>query len=170
MRVRPSPASRPQFRQDVPTPPTMRGVRQAPLTHTQLDKAAPWLRAMLGLALIAYTSYTTISGVGLDFAPILKDSPAGIALAAGLCVAVFLSVGEWLTSESVPFIYFILLLIDARYTQRQIGPWIEALSAYHLREYPWYLTTGVSLIVSWGMAIAAARYGEILLFGRRRKD
>lgn len=150
-------------------PPQRRGVASAPLTHAQLDKAGPWLRALLGLALIAYTSYTTISGVGIDFAPLFVDSPAYIALAAGLGVAVFLSVGEWLTSESVPLIYILLLLIDARYTQRQIGPWVDALAQYHLREYPALLTMGVSLVTSWVLSIAAARYGEILLFGRRKK-
>lgn len=150
-------------------PAAPRGVGAVLITHNQLDKAAPWIRAMLGLALIAYTSYTTIAGVGADFAPLLIESPWYVPLAAGLGVAVFLSVGEWLTSETVPLVYSVLLLIDARYTQRQIGPWVDALARYHLAEQNSYLTMAVSLLVSWGSAILAARYGEILLFGRRKK-
>jgi hypothetical protein len=151
-----------------PTQPT-RGINRAPLNHEHLDKSAPWIRMLLGLGLIAYTGYTTINGVRTDLAPLLVGAPWYMPLATGLGVAVFLSAGEWYTSEVAPFVYFILLLVDSRYTQRQIGPWIETLAAYHLKEYPSYLTVMVSLIVSWALAIAAARYGEILLFGRRKK-
>ena len=146
-----------------------RGVRGTLVTHTQLDKAAPWIRAMLGLALIAYTSYTTIAGVGADFAPLFMGAPPWAPIAAGLGVAVFLSLGEWLTSEHVPFVYILLLLIDARYTQRQVGPWVDALATYHLQAQPAFLTAGVSVLVSWGLAVAAARYGEILVFGKRKR-
>lgn len=154
---------------DTTTTAPIRGIANAPLSHTHLDKAGPWIRMLLGLALIVYTGYTTISGVVADFAPLLVGAPLYIPLASGIAVAVALSLGEWLTSETVPFIYFILLLIDSRYTQRQIGPAIERLTTFHLQEYPTYLTAVVSFIVSWGLAIAAARYGEILLFGRRKK-
>lgn len=146
---------------------SLRGVGSAPLSHAQLDKSGPWLRGLLGVALLAYTGYTTVSGVGTDFAPLLAGTPAWAPLAAGLGVALLLSLGQWLTSETVPIIYVLLLLIDARYTQRQLGPWIEALAAYHLSELGALWTSVVSFLVSWGVSIAAARYGEILLFGRR---
>ena len=149
--------------------PANRGVRSTLVNHNQLDKAAPWLRLLLGLSLIAYTSYTTVAGVGADFAPLLRDAPWYVPIAAGVGVAAFLSVGEWLTSESVPVVYTLLLLLDARYTQRQVGPWVDALAQYHLAEQNSYLTLAVSLVVSWGLALIAARYGEILLFGRRKK-
>lgn len=144
-----------------------RGVRSAPLNRSHLDKAGPWLRGMLGLVLIAYTSYTTISGVGADAAPLLTGRPASVAIGVGLGVALFLSLGEWLTSESVPIVYVLLLIIDARYTQKQVGPYIDTLAAYHLQQAPAFAVNVVSFIVSWGLSIAAARYGEILLFGRR---
>lgn len=147
---------------------SLRGVGSAPLSHSQLDKSGPWLRGLLGVGLLAYTGYTTVSGVGADFAPLLAGTPAWAPLAAGLGVALLLSLGQWLTSETVPIIYVLLLLIDARYTQRQLGPWVEALAAYHLRELGAVWTGVVSFLVSWGVSIAAARYGEILLFGRRR--
>lgn len=149
--------------------PPLRGITSAPLTHTHLDKAGPWIRLLLGLVVIAYTSYTTISGVGQDLAPVLKDAPDYMPLAVGLGVAVFLSGGEWLTSEHVPVVYVILLLIDAHYTEVQIGPWIDKLAAYHLASAGVLATSVVSFLVSWGLSIAMARYGEILLFGRRKK-
>lgn len=147
----------------------LRGVSAPPLSHSQLDKAGPWLRGLLGVALLAYTGYTTVSGVGSDFAPLLVGTAAWVPLATGLGVALLLSLGQWLTSETVPIVYVLLLLIDARYTQRQIGPWVEALAQYHLRELDEVWTSVVSFLVSWGASIAAARYGEILLFGRRRR-
>ena len=147
----------------------LRGIRSAPLTHTHLDKAGPWVRLLLGVAVIAYTGYTTISGVGADLAPVLVGAPPYMPLAVGLGVAVFLSAGEWMTSEQVPLIYTLLLLIDAHYTERQIGPWVDSLVQYHLSAQPALLTQVVSFIASWGLSIALARYGEILLFGRRRR-
>jgi hypothetical protein len=156
-------------REQTPPKAPLRGIKAAPLTHTHLDKAAPWIRLLLGLAVIAYTSYTTISGVGQDLAPVLRDAPDYMPLAVGLGVAIFLSGGEWLTSEHVPAVYAILLLIDAHYTQVQIGPWIDKLAAYHLASAPALAASVVSFLVSWGLSIAMARYGEILLFGRRKK-
>lgn len=151
--------------------PVRRGVLQAPLDRGAIDRAAPWLRLIAGAALIAWSSYTTIAGVGQDFAPILQGRMAfGLeaTLVAGLLVAAFLSLGEWLTSEHLPLLYCALLVLDARYTQLQIGPWIDALAAYHLRAAPQWLPGVVSFLVGWGLSLAIARYGEILLFGRRR--
>lgn len=152
---------------------TPRGIARPLLSHTQLDKAAPWIRTLLGVAFIAFGGYTTVAGVGADFAPLLVGANGQpdpmLVLVAGLGVAAFLSLGEWLTSESVPFIYVILILIDARYTQGQIGPWISKLAAHHLEETPQWVAPVVSFLVSWLLAIAIARYGEILLFGKRKR-
>lgn len=148
-----------------------RNILQAPLDRNTVDRAAPWLRLLAGAALIAWSSYTTITGVGADFSPILAGKMVfglDAVLVTGLIVALLLSLGEWLTSEHVPIIYSALLVIDARYTEMQIGPWIAALAAYHLRASPQLLSTVVSFLLSWGLSLAIARYGEILLFGRRR--
>lgn len=148
-----------------------RNILQAPLDRNTVDRSAPWLRLIAGAALIAWSSYTTITGVGADFSPVLAGRMAfgmEATLVVGLLAALFLSLGEWLTSEHVPLLYSALLIIDARYTEMQIGPWIAALAAYHLRSSPQLLSTVVSFLVSWGLSLAIARYGEILLFGRRR--
>ena len=144
--------------------------RRPPLNRADLDRAAPWLRLLAGAALIAWSSYTTVLGIGVDFAPLVsKGTIWGIPLAViiGLGVAALLSLIQWLTSEHAPLIYAAALVIDARYTQWQVGPWIDSLAAYHLRSIPG-LAWVVALVVSWGLALLIARYGEILLFGRRR--
>jgi hypothetical protein len=142
----------------------------APLSRDMIDKARPWIRLLLGAALIAWSSYTTVSGVGRDFAPLLQGAIYGIpmTLIGGLGVALFLSFGEWLTSEHFPILYCALLIIDARYTQQQIGGGISALAHYHLQGLHEFAPLVVSFLVSWFLALAVARYGEILLFGKRK--
>ena len=150
--------------------PRPRGPR-APLSHDELDRAAPWLRLIAGAALIAWSSYTTVLGIGIDFAPLVAERALGgipMSVVVGLGVAALLSLVQWLTSEHFPIIYAAALLVDARYTQWQIGPWVEPLAAYHLGAVAPGVAWGVSLVVSWGLALLIARYGEILLFGKRR--
>lgn len=147
------------------------GVARAPLSRTELERAAPWLRLLLGAALIAWSSYTTVLGIGTDLAPLVEDRAfygVPLAVIVGLAVAGLITLIQWLTSEHVPIVYATALIVDARYTQWQIGPWIEPLTTYHLRSAPSIVAQGVSFVVSWGLALLIARYGEILLFGRRR--
>lgn len=141
-----------------------------PLSRTTVDNARPWIRLLLGAALIAWSSYTTVSGVARDFAPILQGTMYGLPLTliGGLGVALFLSFGEWLTNGHFPILYCGLLIIDARYTQQQIGGPIEALANYHLSGLHAFAPLVVSFLVSWFLALAVARYGEILLFGKRK--
>lgn len=152
-------------------PPRRRGL-SAPLNREMLDRAGPWLRLSAGVALIAYTSYTTIAGIGEDFAPVLQGTlygPLSVQLAAGIMAAALISLVQWLTSEQHKLIYLIFLAIDARYTQRQIGPGIDALAQYHMRGLDSIVPAVVSFLASWGLSLFAARYGEILLFGKRKR-
>lgn len=141
-----------------------------PLSRDTINNARPWIRLLLGVALLGFSGYTTISGVGRDFAPLLQGTLYGVSLTliGGLGVALFLTFGEWLTSEQYPMLYCALLIIDARYTQQQIGGPIDALARYHLSELHTFAPLVVSFFVSWGIALAVARYGEILLFGKRK--
>jgi hypothetical protein len=142
---------------------------RAPLDRRDLDRVAPWLRAGLGLTLLAWSSYATIIGFNNDLSPVLDGKmlfsiPAGVL--AGILLAVLLSLGEWLTSERARIVYSALLLVDAWYTQRQVGPAAEKLARAHLADAG--IAPIVALVLSWLAALASARYGEILLFGRRR--
>jgi hypothetical protein len=142
---------------------------RAPLDRRDLDRVAPWLRVALGLALLAWSSYTTIIGFNNDLSPVLEGKmlfgiPAGVL--TGVLLAVLLSLGEWLTSERARLIYSALLFVDAWYTQRQVGPAAEKLAKAYLSDTG--IAPLVALVLSWLAALAIARYGEILLFGRRR--
>lgn len=152
-------------------PPRRRGL-SAPLNRDLLDLAGPWLRLLAGVVLIAYTSYTTIVGIGEDFAPVLQGTlygPISVRLAAGIGAALLISLVQWLTSENHKIVYLVFLAIDARYTQRQIGPGIDALAQYHMRALDSIIPAVVSFLASWGVSFVAARYGEILLFGKRKR-
>ena len=155
---------------EAPIRPPRRGL-SAPLNRDHLDRAGPWLRLLAGVALIAYTSYTTIIGIGHDFAPLLQGSVYGVPvqILAGVGAALLISLVQWLTSEQYLLIYAIFLAIDARYTQRQIGPALDALAQYHMRGLDPFLPAVVSFVASWGLSLIAARYGEILLFGKRKR-
>lgn len=155
---------------DAPLRTPKRGLA-APLSREHLDRAGPWLRLLAGVILIVYTSYTTIAGFGTDFAPLLQGTIGGVSvrLIGGIAAALFLSLGEWLTSEHYPIVYSVLLILDARYTQRQIGPAVAALAEYHLAGLDAWIPMVVSFVASWGAALLAARYGEILLFGKRTR-
>lgn len=143
---------------------------RAPLSRADLDKSLPWLRLLIGALLIGFSTITTVAGVQADCGPLCGGLWYGAPVwaVAGLLTALCISVGQWFTSERWPFIYAALLLVDARYTQRIIGPPIDMLAAYHMDGAP--VAWIVALVVSWGLALATARFGEVLLFGRRKGD
>lgn len=159
MTVREAPAKKPP-----------RDTLAPPLSRDTIDNARPWIRLILGVVLIAWSSYATISGVGKDFAPLLQGTISGIpmTLIGGLGVALFLSFGQWLSNGHFTLLYCGLLLIDARYTQQQVGPAIDALARFHLSGLHPLAPSVVSLLVSWSLALSVARYGEVLLFGKRK--
>jgi hypothetical protein len=44
------------------------------------------------------------------------------------------------------------------------------LAEYHLQGLDNWISTVVSFVASWGLSLIAARYGEILLFGKRKRE
>ncbi len=141
---------------------------RAPLSRHDLDRALPWLRLLVGAAFIGFSTVTTVAGVRADFAPLLVGDLYGVPVwvVAGLALSLLVTLGQWGTSDRWPLVYSALLLIDARYTQRAIGPAIETLAEYHSNGSA--LAWVVALVLSWLIALATARYGEVLLFGRRK--
>jgi hypothetical protein len=162
-------------RPTTPTTTPTRGAYRAPLSREELERSIPWLRALGGVLLLSYSSITTIHGVGVDFAPFFQGQPLlpiiGISpqqLLSGLLLALLISLVQWLTSEKLPLIYALFLLVDARWTQWSIAPIAERLLAYHLPQLSALWVTGLTFVVSWTLAVMVARYGEVLLLGRRR--
>lgn len=145
----------------------------APLSRSDLDRSLPWFRVLLGLVLITYSSVATIDGVRVDCGPLCAGPISGLPvvipvwIVLGVLVAVLMSVAEWLTSDRYMTIYAVVLLADARYSQSWLDDWILPLVTYHTQGSP--LAWAIGLVVSWGLAILVARFGEVLLFGRRTK-
>ena len=146
---------------------------RAPLSRRDLDGALPWFRGGLGLALLAYSSLATVDGVRADCGPLCAAPIAGLPVAVplwlvlGVAVAALLSVGEWFSSRRWWGVYVVLLFFDARYSQRWLDDWTVPLAAHNAGAG---LAWGVGGVVSWGLALLVAWLGEILLFGRRKKQ
>lgn len=146
---------------------------RAPLNRRDLDRALPWFRGALGLALIAYSSIATVDGVRVDCGPLCAAPIAGLPVAVplwvalGVAAAALLSLGEWFTSWRWWGVYAVLLLADARYSQRWLDDWTLPLAAYNVGADVAWVVSGV---VSWGLALIVALAGEALLFGWRKKQ
>jgi hypothetical protein len=139
-----------------------------PLNRRDLEKSGPYLRAILGVGLIAYSSISTIDGVRNDCGPLCAAAWQGIPIwiIAGVAVAAGLTLVQWLTSESWRFVYAVALLIDARYSQRWLDDWFVPVASHNVTDIT--LAIGAGLVLSWVGALAIAMFGEVLLFGRRR--
>lgn len=140
------------------------------LNRSHLDKSLPYVRALVGLVLLAYGALSTIDGVRVDCGPLCVGLWQGLPVwqVAGIIVAVLLSVGQWFTSDRYPTIYYALLLVDIRYTQWWADDWIMPLTRYHVRGIDPMLAVGIGLVVSYALAYGVARFAELLLFGRRK--
>jgi hypothetical protein len=145
-----------------------RDYTRAPLSRAELAKAGPWLRGGLGVALIAYSALSTIDGVRADCGPLCEGVVYGLPLGLliGVLVAALLSLGQWLTSEHWRFAYAVLLLIDARYSQRWLDDWLVPVTQHNIASDAG-LAMSAGLVLSWVGAVAIAMFGELLLFGRR---
>lgn len=144
-----------------------------PLSRTDLDRALPWFRILLGAIFIAYSSLATIDGVRVDCGPLcattVSDLGVPLWVIVGVTVAALLSLGQWFTSERWPWVYIALILVDARYTQWWVDDWALPLAQHHVQaagDLAWM----IGLVVSWFLAIGCARFGEVLLFGTRKKE
>lgn len=140
----------------------------APLDRAMLDSAASPTRVLFGLIFLAWSWVSTVL-IGGDFLTPLFTSalaPYVAALVFALLVTgiEFVSAGRW------PGVYWpVLLLLDAPFTTVQTHGWITALAEPYAKEA---LSAGADAVV-WAAAlicgIIAAIFGELLLFGRRRR-
>ena len=153
--------------------------REAPLSRDLVDIALPWLRAGLGIAFIAFSANSTIFISAADQLW-LFEATRQITIGAfadaywyAAAFALVLFIGEVATGEKYPRVYRLFLIPDAIYTAR--GVWVGLSKALIVLIAPW-LGDGAAGIL--GPVLAApfafwlgyliAKWGEILLFGRRR--
>jgi hypothetical protein len=157
------------------------GVREAPISRSLIDELLPWLRALLGIIFIAYSANSTIFMGARDlmwlFAP-TKQITIGFfpdAYWYSSFVALILFVGEVGCSERYKRTYWLFLIPDAFYTGR--GMWsgltnaMTILAGGVVGDGPVATVAGVILgtIVAGVLGYFIAKWGEVLLFGKRRQ-
>jgi hypothetical protein len=141
-----------------------------PLDRALLDANLRPARTVLGLLFIAYCALTTIDGVHALLLPRLSGPVLagyyGYGVLAGLIVATVVSAVEWLCAEHYPPAYLVALAVDMWFSYWPLAWfWRPILQAQLADSWTMELATvSLSLVLAW----AAARYGELLLFGRRR--
>ena len=98
----------------------------APLDRRWVDTLSPIIRAIVGGAFVAFSSYATIFLFAADIEPILHDR-ASLGLFAdrywfGWLLAFMFFVGEIMSAERWPKAYLAILVPDTIYTSRQMYP------------------------------------------------
>lgn len=156
-------------------------IREAPINRALVDEALPWMRAILGIAFIAYSANSTIF---IGAADLLRyfDSTRQITIStfpdafwySGV-LALILFAGEVATSERYPRAYRLFLFPDAFYTARgiQLGlsKALAILASSFVGEGQVAGIIGfiLSLPFSFYFGYQIAKWGEVLLFGKRRR-
>jgi hypothetical protein len=157
------------------------GIREAPISRGLVDELLPWLRALLGIIFIAYSANSTIF-IGADdllwlFAPTAQITIGSFpdAYWYSCFTALLLFAGEVATSERFKRTYWLFLIPDAFYTGR--GLWVGLRKAMRiliggqLGESPAAAMVAdiVAFIVAAVLGYLIAKWGEVLLFGKRRQ-
>ena len=129
----------------------------APLPRDWTNSALPIVRAFIGAVFVAYSAQATVFLVASDLQGALANS-VSLALFAdrywlGIAAALLFFIGQILTAEKAPAIWWCLLVPDAFYTARDLQPRFEALVA----AAP--IGALVVLAGAAGLAFAANRWG-----------
>lgn len=153
-------------------------VREAPLSRGLIDDALPFLRAALGIVFVAISAISTILLGGADLRYFVGDIitigyfPDRFWYASIGALILFL--GEVATAERSRVVYAIFLVPDVFYTVR--GMWAGMARGFTVivggdepSDIERLIGSIIGLIVSIIAGYVIAKYGEILLFGKRRK-
>lgn len=96
----------------------------APLPRTWLDATMPIVRAIVGAAFVAFSSYATVFLFAADVEPIFHDrttiGPFADRYWYGVLLAAFFFLGEIYMAERHPRGYRAILIPDTIYTARQM--------------------------------------------------
>jgi hypothetical protein len=142
----------------------------APLPREWLDTVAPAIRVLFGLIFIAWSWVSTVLILGRLLKPALSSAaiegiPDRFLVAVG--VAFLVSLAEFVASDRWPGAYWtVLLLFDASFTAWQTRAWLVLIVE---AQTPIGLLGHIGI---WAVAIIggiiAAKFGEVLLFGKGR--
>lgn len=156
-------------------------VREAPISRGLVDELLPWLRAALGIIFIAYSANSTVF-IGAGDLLWLFEPTKRITIGSfpdaywySSFAALILFAGEVATSERFKRAYWLFLIPDAFYTGR--GMWEGMTKAMTILVGgiigDGSIATVIGIILG---SIAAAvlgyliaKWGEVLLFGKRRQ-
>lgn len=142
-----------------------------PLPREWLDMIASPLRVLFGLVFIAWSWISTIIVLGVLLYPVMPGTalevvPDWFVLALG--VSFLVSLAEFVSSDRWPLAYWVVLLLcDASFTIWQTRVWLLAIvQAQTEVALAGHLAIWLVSIIG---GITAARFGEVLLFGRRSR-
>jgi len=152
-------------------------VRDAPLPRTWIDDALPWLRATLGAAFVAFSANSTVFIGAADlqwlFSSTQQVTIGGVpdAFWYSSLLALIFFVGEVVTAERYPRVYQLFLIPDTLYTARGMHGGVAPALGVLLGLGPPGMVLG--WVLAWpiclGVGYLVARWGEDLLFGKRRR-
>lgn len=140
----------------------------APLPREWLDTVAPAIRVLAGLVFIGWSWVSTLLIVGRLLAPVLPGAtvvgiPDRALVAIGF--AFLISLIEFVASDRWKGAYWIVLLLgDASFTTWQTRAWLMLIvEANTPIETGGHVAIWIASILG---GIIAAKFGEVLLFGR----
>lgn len=141
-----------------------------PLPREWLDNIAPGVRALFGVLFIVWSWASTIIIIGWLLEPVMHNTAiTGVVtdrFLIGVLISFLVSVAEFVSSDRWPRAHWIVVLVaDASFTTWQTHTWLSYIIAARTS----ISTFGDILIwiVSIVGGIVAAKFGEILLFGRQ---
>lgn len=144
----------------------------APLDRAVLDSAASPTRVFFGLVFLAWSWISTVMVLGRFLAPALPGALIGVpdSYIVALVLALLVTGVEFVSAGRWPYAYWpVLLLFDAPFTTAQTHGWLTAVvQPYATGE----ISTGADAtiwFVSFVCGIIAAIFGELLLFGKRKR-
>lgn len=158
-------------------------ITESPLSRDAVVTATPVLKAVVGLAFIAFSAGATVTIGGDDLKPWLADS-ATIGLFAdrywlAALVAAGITLGQVVTRGKAVAWYGFLLIIDAIYTGRQVFSgfltWLVETGLLSAASGPLVLArpagpSAGQIVAAWLLAVLLgifiARQGENLVFGK----
>ena len=144
----------------------------APLPRAWLDSAASPVRALFGILFIVWSWASTIIIIGWTVEPLMGNRSAlGIIsdrYVLGLVLAFFVSAVEFVSAGRWPGIYWpVLILLDASFTTWQTHTWLLTIVSARVEVNA--AGNAAIWLASLVGGIIAAIFGEILLFGARRR-
>jgi hypothetical protein len=151
------------------------GITRAPLSYDEIRRLGPFLRALTGYVMIAYSIVSAALVVGWLLSPVVTyqfgffSGAHVIGALFGITVTLF----QWNTREDYPLAHWCLvLLFDAPFSGYITYSWVRVIAVTlfappegGMTPNMWLSCVGIAL--AWG--VISAKFGEALLIGFKPK-